>query len=331
MNNLRATMQLLSLSVLLGACGAAEEESPGARAQAIALVPRLPTPMTLRPTADQSQCVDIAGASTQDGAVPILYGCSGGRNERLDVLFPLDDPSLIRGAARDGDVVALRLAHSGKCLDVYGGDQASGTALIQWTCAYSLNQTFRLQADGAGFRLIARHSGQCVTRAPWFYGLVQLPCDGSELQRWSFVEERRPVTLSVDGAQYGRTGLFYLRESLINPGAPELTVDATVRLAAQVRLIGQDLGWRDPVSGDQLKLLLEPSGRCAEVVKDPLSDKIRTAPCEPGQDRQVFTVTQSSGGRLLRSITNGLCMRASIQGTCNPADSVQLWQLQPAP
>ncbi|MCE6997348.1 RICIN domain-containing protein [Saccharothrix sp. S26] len=80
---------------------------------------------------------------------------------------------------------------SGKCLDVYGGDSATGDGVrvVQWTCGSGANQRWRSEDAGGGYvRLVARHSGKCldVLDAGTNDGakLVQWTCGGGTNQQW---------------------------------------------------------------------------------------------------------------------------------------------------
>jgi len=119
------------------------------------------------------KCVDVHGASGQDGAAIIQWGCHGGANQQFEQV-----------PAAGGFM--LRARHTGKCLDVYGGFTQAGTRVIQWTCHGGANQVFNWR-DGA---LVARHSNQCldVHGASGADGavLIQWPCHGGANQRLRF-------------------------------------------------------------------------------------------------------------------------------------------------
>ncbi|PWK83281.1 ricin-type beta-trefoil lectin protein [Lentzea atacamensis] len=63
-----------------------------------------------------------------------------------------------RGAVR------IRVAHSGRCVDVWDASQDATADATQYTCsATNFNQQFAVEPTGTGsFKLRARHSGQCL-------------------------------------------------------------------------------------------------------------------------------------------------------------------------
>jgi hypothetical protein len=79
--------------------------------------------------------------------------------------------------------------HSGKCLDVSGGDTADGAKVQQWTCGGWRNQEWNLVATSNGYYTIrAGHSGKCLD----VYGagtvdgtkVLQWTCNGAANQEW---------------------------------------------------------------------------------------------------------------------------------------------------
>ncbi len=79
-----------------------------------------------------TQCLDAYNNQTSAGTAVELYGCNGGANQQWRI-----NP--------DGTVTGVQ---SGLCLDVTGGDQASGnvngTPLELWNCNGGANQQWRL-------------------------------------------------------------------------------------------------------------------------------------------------------------------------------------------
>jgi ricin-type beta-trefoil lectin protein len=78
------------------------------------------------------KCLDVSGASTEDGAPIILWQCHGGANQQWR-LEPF------------GEEYRLVARHSGKCLDVTGWSPENGTRIIQWQCNGGANQTWLIR------------------------------------------------------------------------------------------------------------------------------------------------------------------------------------------
>ncbi len=113
--------------------------------------------------------LDVAGASTGDGAGVIQFTSYGTDNQRF--LFE---------STGDG-YFTIRARHSGRCLDVPGGSQSGGAGVVQWSCNGGDNQRFRLLSYGDGFFAVqAKHSHQCLDIAGASLengaALIQWPC-----------------------------------------------------------------------------------------------------------------------------------------------------------
>ncbi len=116
-----------------------------------------------------------------------LVACSGEGEWTEEDLLEEDE---VRSVGQDftaGSIHEIRALHSGKCLDVSGGNTGSGTNIQQWTCNGSNPQRFRVESRGSGFyRLIAQNSNKCVDVAGSGTGEgvnVQLwDCNGTSAQ-----------------------------------------------------------------------------------------------------------------------------------------------------
>ena len=156
----------------------------GTTAQQFYLYPRSTTATSVLPigqyqakAASSSLCLDVAGASTADGAKAQQSAC---RVSSTSQAFEFLGDSA--GSYRISDV------NSGKALDVTDNSTANGALIQQWTAGGTDNQRFSLAVDGTGFTLKARSSGRCVdvvnnsttASAP----IQQWDCAGSANQRW---------------------------------------------------------------------------------------------------------------------------------------------------
>jgi hypothetical protein len=120
------------------------------------------------------KCVDVAGASSANGAAVQLYDCNGTAAQTwtvasdgslkalgkcMDVtaagtangtqiqLYDCNGTAAQKWTASNGELVN---SGSGKCLDATGPSSANGTRLQIWTCAGSANQTWTLPTGGGG-------------------------------------------------------------------------------------------------------------------------------------------------------------------------------------
>ena len=128
-----------------------------------------PAPVASPVTAVHSgKLLDVAGASTADGAAVIQWAGHGGSNQRWRLM-----------PAADGAFTIVAV-HSGKLLDVEAGSQADGARVIQWTAHGGPNQLWRTVpvADGE-FNIVAVHSGKLLDVA------AASGADGAEIIQWT--------------------------------------------------------------------------------------------------------------------------------------------------
>ena len=128
-----------------------------------------------------NSCLDISGASTENGARLIQWQCHGGDNQTWSI-----------EAMGDG-YSRLVSRQSGKCLDVSGESTADGAPVLQWQCHNGANQQWRVEPVGEGYRFVARHSGKCLDVPGWSTNdgtaMTQWQCQGGANQTW-LVRER---------------------------------------------------------------------------------------------------------------------------------------------
>jgi hypothetical protein len=128
------------------------------------------------------KCLDVNGASLDNGTPLIQWSCHDGDNQLWSVAPGIDG------------YVQIISRNSGKCLDVNGGSVDDGAAVIQWSCHGGANQQWLIERLDSGFmRITARHSGKCldVYAASPEDGasVMQWQCHGGENQSW-FVRTR---------------------------------------------------------------------------------------------------------------------------------------------
>ncbi|MFD8571465.1 lectin [Streptomyces sp. NPDC059639] len=151
------------------------------------------------------KCLDVAGASSANGAAVQLYDCNGTAAQQWTV-------------GTDGTVRAL-----GKCLDVTGNSTANGARLQLWDCAGSANQKWTVSAARD---LVGQQSGKCadVTGNTSANGTpVQIwSCTGAANQKWAAPSGggTPPVSAPMAVAPYLYNGWG-------NPPSPTTIMNAT--------------------------------------------------------------------------------------------------------
>jgi hypothetical protein len=129
-------------------------------------------------------CLDVAYASTADGANVVQGTCWNGANQRWTTR-PVGNGFY--------NIVA---GHSGKCLDLVrnsSGNPSTAHAanVVQRTCSGGTSQQWRFSNNRDGFfSVIARHSGMCLDVAYRSFThaapVVQATCSGGDNQQWRF-------------------------------------------------------------------------------------------------------------------------------------------------
>lgn len=105
-------------------------------------------------TAERSRC---ASSATQSISARL------GRNRRLTIKCHSDPPTVrAYQGLRNRQVVAIKPAHSGLCLDIEFGDSQNSRKLQQYNCNNGRNQRFLLKKKGANYEIRPLSSGLCV-------------------------------------------------------------------------------------------------------------------------------------------------------------------------
>ncbi|MGW4465715.1 glycosyl hydrolase family 18 protein [Micromonospora sp. NPDC004704] len=116
-----------------------------------------PTGRTGQITGLAGKCIDIAAASTANGAAVQLYACNGSNAQRWTV-------------STDGTIRGL-----GKCMDVTSASTTNGAKIQIWDCNGSGAQIWRSQSNGT---LINPASNKCLDVTD------KNSADGTRLQIW---------------------------------------------------------------------------------------------------------------------------------------------------
>jgi endo-1,4-beta-xylanase len=115
------------------------------------------------------RCLDVPGASQNDGTLLQIWDCSGGTNQQW--------------ALGSGNQLTV---YGNKCLDVPGHATAAGTQVEIWTCNGGANQQWRVNGDGT---VVGVESGLCldVSGAATGNGSAAeiWTCNGGTNQKWT--------------------------------------------------------------------------------------------------------------------------------------------------
>jgi endoglucanase len=95
--------------------------------------------------------LDIAGASTADGAILQQYTNYNSNNQK----FIITDVG-------SGYYKVSPVSSSGKAIDVYNNSTADGGSIVQWTYGGGSNQQWQFVANGNNYNIKSRLSGKCL-------------------------------------------------------------------------------------------------------------------------------------------------------------------------
>lgn len=184
----------LALAALVMACDFAPELEPEAEDLGTGDVEAIERELTsgasyLIKAVHSGKCVDVAGASTADGANLHQWDCHGRSNQQFRV------------TATASGVYQVTAVHSGKCVDVYRAGTVNGTKVQQWRCNGQNNQRWRLLAMGGGqYQIQAVHSGKCFEIAG------ASSARGANLQQWTCLGRTNQKFTLVPAGGTGGTG-----------------------------------------------------------------------------------------------------------------------------
>src|SRR6201996_9712237 len=176
---MKKTYLAISTLVFLVGCGAAPESAESdnvnvADGQGEALTAN--STYSFETAVNTASCMDVAGASTADGAQVQEYTCNGTGAQSFQAV------------ALDSTYFKLVNSASGKCLDVAANATANGTKIDQYTCNGTTAQAFKFPASGTGYTIIGKQSGKCldVTSASTANAtkIDLYACNGTNAQLW---------------------------------------------------------------------------------------------------------------------------------------------------
>jgi hypothetical protein len=144
----RITSSTILLATLtLGACVPPEDPGPEGEEVEQAL-----SGTFLVKAVHSDKCLDVAGASLDNGAAIHQWDCHGRANQQWRFHY-----------LATGNIHEIVSANSSKCMDVKGASLANLAPIIQWSCSGASNQKWKLTEVTSGiFELRAVQSGKCL-------------------------------------------------------------------------------------------------------------------------------------------------------------------------
>ena len=136
---------ILTTSVLLTAGVLSAADSARAATTAAAGIP-----ITIE---NSGKCMNVSGASTDDGAQVIQYTCVPTAANDKWAIVP-----------QGNDLFQIQSVGSGKCLTVLNASTANSASLIQYRCTTGGNELWQIQSQPARptLRLVSAGSGKCL-------------------------------------------------------------------------------------------------------------------------------------------------------------------------
>ena len=144
-------LAITTLACLVG-CGAAPESTDTDNVGAVSDGEALTNSGTYAfgTAVHSGSCMDIAAASTADGAQVQEYACNGSTAQSFQTV------------ALDSTYFKIVNSASGKCVDVAANGTANGTKVDQYTCNGTSAQAFKFVASGSNYSIVGKQSGKCV-------------------------------------------------------------------------------------------------------------------------------------------------------------------------
>lgn len=241
------------------------------------------------------KCLDIYGASLQNGANAIQWDSNGGANQQWQILDG------------GGGYYKLVARHSGQCLDVYGESRLNGAKVTQWPDNGQDNQRWHLDAlPGGGYTLTAKHSGLVLQLA------------GNSLANGAAVQQGTPLSCATGAAQSisatqsvgtGQSISVTQSASTAGVGASASGVSSTPALAAKAA--GRLTAYPNPAN-DFVTVLLPSGARPTDPVA--LYDALgRLVPHQPLDGDGRLAVGQLPAGTYALAVNqDGAQMRQRI-------------------
>jgi len=171
-----------SIRALLAGAALACTLTAGVTLVVVTATPASAATSTLRGAAS-NRCLDVAGASTANGARVDLWDCHGGANQQWTTT-----------ASRQLQV------YGNKCLDAYNHGTSNGTGAVIWDCTGLPNQQWNVNADGT---VVGVQSGLCLDASGNGTAngtpLQLWSCNGQANQRWTTGSGTPPASCPSTG------------------------------------------------------------------------------------------------------------------------------------
>ena len=171
-----------------------------------------------------NKCIDIYGASQNDGALAVQYGCHNGDNQQFNFIAI-------------GSAFQIKAEHSGKCLGVENASLTSGAKIVQLTCdATKNNMLWRISGVGSQRQISALHSNMCMNVTGAFTTnnaqIIQSPCVNAINEKWRiFSSDVNVATATLKSSWSGPYALPIVAASAANlPNGKVLTWSAYAKM-----------------------------------------------------------------------------------------------------
>lgn len=139
---------------------------------------------------DTGLCLTAENIAMQHGGYVLLEQCTNAPNQQIIDSSALPPPLM-------GDLMQLKIAGSGKCVDSPAG--ANNSAVFQSACTDSTSQQFLKVPGNGGFMLQFAHSSKCLN--VWEGEITQWDCGGVDHQLFTWNAGRLQVKSSGECLQ----------------------------------------------------------------------------------------------------------------------------------
>lgn len=227
------------------------------------------------------KCLDIYGASSENGTNAVQWENNGGDNQQWQILDG------------GGGYYKLVARHSGQCLDVYGESQRNGAQVAQWPDNGQDNQRWHLDAlPNGGYTLTAKHSGLVLQLA------------GNSLADGALVQQGIPQSCAAGAVQAVGAGQpISVTQSASTAGIGTTVPGVSATPALSAKATGRLTAYPNPAN-DFVTVLLPSGARPADAVA--LYDALgRLVPHQPLDGDGRLAVSQLPAGTYALAVNQG--------------------------
>ncbi|MEK6775017.1 MAG: RICIN domain-containing protein [Bdellovibrionota bacterium] len=254
---------------------------------------------------NSGKCVDVSGASLNDGAAIQQWACHGGKNENFIFTY------------KGGGYYQIKAEHSGRCLDVSGSGMSNGVPLIQYACSNTNNQLFKIEDFNGKKRIRSKLNNKCVDVA----GAGTL--SGAKIDLWDCYGGSNQ-NFSMNNVSFMTTLIAENSGKCVDVSGVSLNDGAAIQQWVCYGGKNENFVFIEK-GGGYYEIRAEHSGKCLDVYGFNMSNGAALVQyaCN-NKDNQLFKVEDFNGKKRIRAKINNKCVDVAGASTLSGA-KINLW------